>query len=83
MSGVVIGNGACIGAGAIVTKDVDDYEVVAGMPAKHVSYRYSESIREQLLEINWWDWSDTKIARNETFFTTDLTTIENIFDLIH
>lgn len=83
MSGVVIGNGACIGAGAIVTKDVDDYEIVAGMPAKHVSYRYSENIREQLLEINWWDWSDTKIARNETFFTTDLTTIESVFDLIN
>ncbi|WP_336127219.1 CatB-related O-acetyltransferase [Mesoflavibacter sp. CH_XMU1422-2] len=82
MSGVTIGNGACIGAGAVVTKNIGDYEIFAGIPAKRVGYRFSANIIEQLLEVKWWCWSDSKIERNIKFFETDLNTVDNIKLLI-
>ena len=64
LSGVKIGDGAVIGAGSVVTKDVEDYAVVAGNPAKFVKYRFDETIRKNLKELAWWDWSDQKVSEN-------------------
>jgi len=64
MGGVTIGDGARIGARAIVTRDVRPYEVVAGVPAKPVGKRFTDEERSLLLEIRWWDWPDEKIKRN-------------------
>ena len=64
MSGVTIENGAIIGAGAVVTKDVPPYAIVAGNPAKVVKYRFTEEQIQKLLEISWWDWEDQKIKNN-------------------
>ncbi|TVT72647.1 MAG: CatB-related O-acetyltransferase [Pseudomonas sp.] len=52
--GVKIGSGAIIGGGAFVTKDVEPYSIVAGLPAKHVRYRFSREIIERLLALQWW-----------------------------
>ncbi len=52
--GVTIGDGAIIGARAVVMKDVPPYAIVAGSPAKVIRYRFSEAIIQQLLEIGWW-----------------------------
>ncbi len=49
-----IGNGAMIGAGSIVTKDVPPYTVVAGNPAKVIGRRFNEEIIRQLEELQWW-----------------------------
>lgn len=62
-SGVKIGDGAVIGAHAVVTKDVLPYSITAGNPARHIRYRFNDSIVCALLEIRWWDWSDADIER--------------------
>ena len=73
LPGVNVGNGAVIGAGSVVTKDVPDYAIVAGNPSKIIRYRFSKEIINQLKEIQWWDWDDEKIIANKEFFNTDLT----------
>ena len=50
-----IGIGACVGAGAIVTKDVPDFAIVAGNPAKLIRLRFKERTRELILRSRWWE----------------------------
>ena len=55
LSGISIGDGAIIAAGAIVSKDVPDYAIVGGVPAKKIKYRFEKEIISELKEIKWWD----------------------------
>ena len=66
---VRIGNGVIIGAGAVVTKDVPDYAVVVGSPAKIIKYRFSDEEIDILNKSKWWEWSDEKIRVNIEKFT--------------
>lgn len=53
--GVKIGDGAILAAGAVVTKDVEPYSIVGGIPAKHIKYRFSKEEIDKLLALKWWD----------------------------
>ena len=61
MSGVKIGDGAIIAARAVVSKDVEPYTIVGGIPAKVIKKRFDEATIEKLLAVCWWDWPDDKI----------------------
>lgn len=56
MDGVTVGTGAVIAAHAVVTKDVPPYAVVAGVPARVISQRFSEDRQRELLASKWWEW---------------------------
>lgn len=56
MPGVSIGHGAVVGAGAVVTKPVAPYEIVGGVPAHRIRFRFEPDVIRQLLAIAWWHW---------------------------
>lgn len=66
--GITIGDGAVIGMGAVVTKDVGPYEIWAGNPAKLIRKRFDEETIERLLDLKWWNWDDTKISSFRTTY---------------
>jgi hypothetical protein len=56
-----IGTGAVVAAGAVVTKDVADYTIVAGNPARPVRDRFPKAIAQRLQQLAWWDWSHAQL----------------------
>lgn len=65
------------GAGSIITKDVPDYAVVVGAPARIIRFRYSPSEIESLNKIAWWDWTDDEIReRSDDFYVTVKISVE-------
>jgi phosphonate metabolism protein (transferase hexapeptide repeat family) len=62
LPGVSIGHGAVVAAGAVVTKDVEPYAIVAGVPATRIKWRFEQSIRERIIQLAWWDWEQEKLA---------------------
>lgn len=73
LGGVHIGHGAIVAAGAVVTKSVRPYSIVAGNPAREIGRRFDEDIISNLLKLEWWNWSDERIRLNKELFKNDLT----------
>ncbi|WP_327196102.1 CatB-related O-acetyltransferase [Olsenella phocaeensis] len=70
MPGVRIGDGAIIGARAVVAKDVPAYAVVVGNPAKVVKFRFEDETIEFLEALRWWDFSDGQLDRAIPYLTS-------------
>lgn len=69
MEGIRIGDGAVIAANAVVTKDVKPYEIVGGIPAKHIKNRFTEDEVLFLKEFKWWNRDVKWIKENALAFS--------------
>jgi acetyltransferase-like isoleucine patch superfamily enzyme len=69
IGGIRISDGAVVAAGAVVTKNVEPYEIVGGVPAKHISYRFDSKTIETLIQIQWWKKSDEWLSENAELFS--------------
>jgi virginiamycin A acetyltransferase len=63
MPGIVVGKGSVIAAGAVVTKNVEPYSIVGGVPAKLLKKRFTDEEIEKLLKIDWENWEDDKLKK--------------------
>ena len=82
LDGLNVGDGAIIGAGAVVVRDVEPYSVVGGVPAKTIRMRYDDKTVSNLLEIKWWDWPTDRLRELAHLFRTDdVTTVARLTEL--
>ncbi|NOD77253.1 MULTISPECIES: chloramphenicol acetyltransferase [unclassified Ruegeria] len=58
---VTIGNGAVVASGAVVTKDVPPYTIVAGVTAQVLRNRFPEGVADRMEQLAWWDWENAKL----------------------
>ena len=68
MRGITVGNGAVIGGGSVLTHSVLPYEIVAGVPARHLGWRFDEVMRTKLEKLKWWDLPESVINENLELF---------------
>jgi virginiamycin A acetyltransferase len=81
MPGITIGDGAVIGASSVVTRAVEPYAIVAGIPARLVKERFSEEIRRFLLKLKWWEWKDDVLRQNREFFGCNLNALDSVSEI--
>jgi phosphonate metabolism protein (transferase hexapeptide repeat family) len=62
LPGVTIGTGAAIGAGAVVSKDIPDFAIAVGVPARVLRFRFPPEIIAALHRIAWWDWPHERLG---------------------
>ncbi len=65
---VTIGAGAVIASGAVVTKDVPPYMIVAGLPATPLRPRFAKGIADRMMALAWWDWDHSRLRKALTDF---------------
>ena len=77
---VTIGNGAILAAGSVITKDVAPHTIVAGVPAKEVRKRFSETIIQEIETLQWWDKSEQELEKIKPLFFKDFTNRHSIYE---
>lgn len=83
MGGVAIGDGAVIGAGSIVTKDIPPYAVVVGVPARVIRYRFPQEQIDALLANPWWNLPEEQLREKIELFQSSEKIGEKINELCH
>ena len=79
MAGVKIGDGAIIGTRAVVTKDVEPYSIVGGVPAKEIRKRFAPEVIEKIKSLQWWNWPEEKIQKSLTAIQSgDIDSVERV-----
>ncbi|WP_262420306.1 CatB-related O-acetyltransferase [Flagellimonas meishanensis] len=68
MDGIIIGDGAIVAANALVTKDVEPYTIVGGVPAKPIKKRFTENQIKFLLQLKWWEKPASWIEEHASYF---------------
>ena len=77
---VTIGNGAILAAGSVITKDVAPYSIVAGIPAKEVRKRFSDTIIQEIETLQWWDKSEQELEKIKPLFFKDFSNRHSIYE---
>lgn len=77
-AGVTIGDGAVIGMGSVVTKDIPPYEIWGGNPAKLIRKRFNENVIIKLLEIKWWEFDEEKLILYAKYFNNITKFLEEV-----
>lgn len=67
-AGVTIGDGAIVGMGSIVTKNIEPFSIYAGNPAKKIKNRFEDDVTKKMNRSEWWMWSDDKITQCSDLF---------------
>ncbi len=78
LDGITIGNGAVIAAGAVVTKQVAPFEIVGGIPAKHIRFRFSPDEIHQIEASAWWHKDEDWLKANAESFLHSADFFKNI-----
>ena len=83
-SGVKIGQGAIIGAGSVVTRDVEPYAIVAGNPARFIRYRFPDSeLRHRLAKLDFSKFDKKNITKNSLAYLYQELTVNNLDSIIN
>lgn len=73
LSGVKIGQGAIVGAGSVVTKDIPPYAIAGGNPARVIKYRFEPEVIEKLKTFDFSKLTEEKVKKFETLLYTEIT----------
>jgi virginiamycin A acetyltransferase len=77
---VTIGNGAILAAGSVVTKDVEPYSIVGGVPVKLLYKRFSDFVIQEIEDLRWWDKNEMELEELKPMFFKNFTNKESIYE---